>query len=153
MWRNLICGLVLVAFVGLQFAQSLTCFSCNSPQSCQSPSSQVCNNATANTTSDWLRSIHSDVLDTAGNNSFKCMNLTYFIAANSSKMAEILGCFHQSIPVCSLSLNATNSVSWAKNCKTCDWDNCNGNPAGTFSKSTVTMIASVLALLLAKLRL
>ncbi|XP_034473078.1 uncharacterized protein LOC117780597 [Drosophila innubila] len=150
MWKKLICGLVLVAFVGLQFAQSLTCYSCNSPQSCQNPSTQVCNNATANATSSLLSTIHSDVLIT-GSNSFKCMNLTYFIYANSIKMAEILGCFHQGIPVCSLTLNATNSQSWARSCKTCDYDRCNRNPAGTLSRSTYVMVASVMALILGKL--
>ncbi|XP_060658621.1 uncharacterized protein LOC132793041 [Drosophila nasuta] len=152
MWTKVILSLVLVAFVGLQFANSLTCYSCNTIQSCQNPSTQTCSNTTANATSAWLSTIHSDVPQINGSLNFKCMNLTHFIYANNSKQSEILGCFHESIPVCSLTLNATNSATWAKTCKTCTTDYCNRSPAGTFSKSSYTMIGSVVALLLVKLR-
>ncbi|KAH8274112.1 hypothetical protein KR044_010902, partial [Drosophila immigrans] len=133
-------------------ANSLTCYSCNSAQSCQNPATQACNNETANATSAWLSTIHSDVPQINGSTIFKCLNLTHFIYANNSKMSEILGCYHDTIPVCSLTLNATNSASWAKTCKTCNTDYCNRNPAGTFSKSTYTIIGSVVVLLLVKLR-
>ncbi|KAH8378199.1 hypothetical protein KR093_010015 [Drosophila rubida] len=173
MWRKVILSLVLVAFVGLQLGESdgkvsekniilislyfytgnsLTCYSCNSPQSCLNPDTQVCSNATANTTTDWLNAIHSDVPKINTSEGYKCMNLTYFIYANMSKTAEILGCMRETVPFCSLTLNVSNSATWAKNCKSCTTDYCNRNPAGTFSKSTYTIIACVVALILAKLR-
>ncbi|EDW12019.1 uncharacterized protein LOC6576588 [Drosophila mojavensis] len=150
MWKKLICALVLAAFLGLQTVNGLYCYTCDSPSSCRSPTSQYCNVQTANTTSGWLRRIHSNVPSIV-ENSFKCLNLTYYYSQNNVKTQEILGCYYSSIPVCYLSLNVTNSYDWAKYCNTCNYDNCNRNPAGTLSKSSFTIVSSALLLILAKI--
>ncbi|KAL7739146.1 hypothetical protein ACLKA6_010370 [Drosophila palustris] len=148
MWQKVILGLVLVTFVGLQFVNSLTCYTCNTPQSCQRPSQEVCSDYTANKTSSWLSSIHSDVPQIKHSDKFKCVNLTYALNSNNVITNEYLGCYHPAINVCNLSLNISYTVK-RRNCKTCDWDLCNRNPAGTFSSSTYTILASIVGLLFA----
>ncbi|EDW63248.1 uncharacterized protein [Drosophila virilis] len=150
MWTKLIFGLVLAAFASLQFVNSLTCYNCISPDDCRNPSTQVCSNATADATSRWLNTIHSNVPTVSGSNSFKCMNLTYYYQANLSKTHEYLGCYHPAISVCQLNVNATQGSTWSRGCSTCDWDKCNRNPAATFSKSTYTIMASAITLILVK---
>ncbi|XP_032595117.1 uncharacterized protein LOC6566452 isoform X2 [Drosophila grimshawi] len=143
MGKKLVFTLVLASFVG-SFVDGLRCYTCNSPTiSCNAPYSQVCNSAVANQTSNWLRTIHSDVPDVNSNN-FTCMEQFYNASNN---VREILGCVHSVIPVC----NLTVSTQWTQNCRTCNWDNCNRNPAGTHSRSTYTIMASTMALLLVKL--
>ncbi|TDG41632.1 hypothetical protein AWZ03_011958 [Drosophila navojoa] len=151
MWKKFICALVLAAFLGLQTVNGLYCYTCDSPSSCRSPTSQYCDVNTANTTSAWLRRLHSNVPRTVGNN-FKCLNLTYYYPQNNVKTQEILGCYFSSISVCYLFRNANNSYDWEKSCYTCGNDNCNHrNPAGTLSKSSFTIMSSALLLILAKI--
>ncbi|XP_034473584.1 uncharacterized protein LOC117780989 [Drosophila innubila] len=149
MWKKVILGLVLVTFVGLQLVHSLTCYSCNTPQSCRNPSREECTDYTANKTSSWLSTIHSDVPQISHSNKFRCMNLTYALNSNNVITNEFLGCYHPAIDVCELRLNISYSV-FRRYCRTCDYNLCNRNPAGTFSKSTYTIVASVMALLLTK---
>ncbi|XP_023162561.1 uncharacterized protein LOC111593774 [Drosophila hydei] len=151
MWMKCILALVVAALVGQQIAavEGLSCYTCNSPSSCRYPSSQYCNVQTANATSSWLSAIHSNVPSIVTYD-YKCVNLTYFYASNNVKAQEILGCYYSAIPVCNLNLNATNAYSWAKSCRTCNYNNCNHNPAGTFSKSSFTIMASALLLILVK---
>lgn len=59
-------------------ASSLSCYSCNSPSSCRSPSTQSCTNATANANNDFLATYHSDVPTVNGSLNFFCANLTYY---------------------------------------------------------------------------
>ncbi|EDW75668.1 uncharacterized protein Dwil_GK23996 [Drosophila willistoni] len=150
MWKKVILVAVLVAFISVQFADSLICYSCNSPDSCRSPSSHVCSNTTANASSTFLKTIHSNVPEIAGSSYFLCSNLVYTHSENQSQAAAFQGCVHPNATVCNLTLNATNSNNWNRTCSTCfDKDYC--NPAGTFSGSFYTIVGSVLALLMAKL--
>ncbi|XP_022230872.2 uncharacterized protein LOC111079857 [Drosophila obscura] len=152
MWKKVIFAVVFVAFVGVQFANSLSCYSCKDVASCQNPTLQDCSNTTANESSVWLSTLHNNVPVVGGSQSFLCTNLTYYHSSNNSRITEFLGCVHPNATVCELTLTAAdNRTAWSKNCKTCNQDYCNRNPAGTFSGSAYTMIGSVLALLLAKI--
>ncbi|KAH8293223.1 hypothetical protein KR018_000115 [Drosophila ironensis] len=167
MWTKVILSVVLVAFVGVQFANSLSCYSCKNPTSCLNPATESCSNATANVNQAWLATYHSNVPAINGSQSFYCANLTYFYAskfcldpnslrdlqfkntlfpADNSHSSEFLGCVHPATNVCNLTL--TGATSWSKKCKTCNTDYC--NPAGTFSGSAYTILGSVIAVLLAK---
>ncbi|KAM8715014.1 hypothetical protein ACLKA7_002117 [Drosophila subpalustris] len=148
MRRKIVFGVVLVFFVGLQFVNSMSCYTCNSPQSCQKPWQEVCNDYTANTTSSWLSDIHSNVPQVGHSEEFKCMNLTYSINSINAATHKYLGCYHKEVDVCGLRLNITWNT-FSKECHTCFWDLCNGNPAGSFSSSIFTILASVMTLLLA----
>ncbi|XP_060666492.1 uncharacterized protein LOC132798589 isoform X2 [Drosophila nasuta] len=85
MWEKVILSVLFVTISGLQFANSLTCLSCDTLDSCLQPSQQVCNDATANASSLWLATMHADVPFIAHSDKFKCMNLTY--AFNPSHIA------------------------------------------------------------------
>ncbi|XP_017095459.2 uncharacterized protein [Drosophila bipectinata] len=149
MWKKVTFAVVLVAFLGVQLASSLSCYSCNSPSACRSPSTQTCTNATANANKDFLGTYHSNVPTVNGSLSFLCANLTYYHQANNSHTSEFLGCVHPGTNVCTLTLsNSTQQGTWARRCNTCNTDYC--NPAGTFSGSLFTIVGSVIALLLAK---
>ncbi|XP_023162562.2 uncharacterized protein LOC111593775 [Drosophila hydei] len=150
MWQKLIFGLVLAVIGGQQFVNGLTCYSCNSPASCVSPSPQVCSDATAHETTVWLNTIHKFVPVVGSSNSFSCMNLTYYFENNRSKIHEYLGCHHPDIPVCILPLNASNSDSWKKGCLSCEADKCNRNPAATSSQSLYSIMITAMALIVAK---
>ncbi|SPP85844.1 uncharacterized protein LOC117588224 [Drosophila guanche] len=153
MWKKVIFDVVLVAFVGVQLANSLSCYSCKDPASCQNPTLQTCSNVTANETSVWLSTLHNNVPSVEGSLAFFCTNLTYYHASNNSRIIEYLGCVHPNTMACGLNLtNVENREIWSKDCRNCNTDYCNKkNPAGTFSGSAYTMIGSVLALLLAKI--
>ncbi|KAH8317404.1 hypothetical protein KR067_006721 [Drosophila pandora] len=146
MWKKVTFAAVLVSFLGVQFASSLSCYSCNSPSSCRSPSTQSCTNATANANKDFLATYHNNVPVVNGSLTFACANLTYYFQSNYSTTSEFLGCVHPGTNVCQLTL--TNANSWSKRCTTCTTDYC--NPAGTFSGSFFTIVGSAIALLLAK---
>ncbi|XP_017062315.1 uncharacterized protein LOC108102147 [Drosophila ficusphila] len=146
MWKKVIFCVVLVAFVGVQFANSLTCSKCTSPSACKNPSSEVCSNSTANANKGFLESYHSNVPNVNGSLNFSCANLTYH-TANLTHTSEFLGCVFNETNVCGLSLTNT-STGWTRKCYTCGTDYC--NPAGTFSGSAYTIVGSVLTLLLAK---
>ncbi|XP_016961738.1 uncharacterized protein LOC108032427 [Drosophila biarmipes] len=148
MWKKVIFCVVLVAFVGVQFANSLTCSKCTSPSGCKSPSSETCSNSTANANKVFLESYHSNVPAINGSLSFSCANLTYYHAANNTHGSEFLGCVFNETNVCSLTLTNT-STGWSRKCFTCGTDYC--NPAGTFSGSAYTIVGSAIALLLAKI--
>ncbi|XP_017120639.2 uncharacterized protein LOC108141675 [Drosophila elegans] len=147
MWKKVIFCVVLVAFVGVQFANSLTCSKCSTPSGCKSPSSETCSNATANVNKAHLESYHSNVPAVNGSLNFACANLTYYHAANNSHTSEFLGCVFNETKVCDLTLTNTAS-GWSKKCFQCGTDYC--NPAGTFSGSGYTIVGSVIAVLLAK---
>ncbi|BFF93707.1 uncharacterized protein DMAD_11505 [Drosophila madeirensis] len=153
MWKKVIFAVVLVAFVGVQLANSLSCYSCKDLTSCQNPTLQTCSNATANDSTLWLSTLHNNVPIVEGSLDFFCTNLTYYHANNNSRISEFLGCVHPNAMVCNLTLTKEeNRTIWSKECHNCNTDYCNkNNPAGTFSGSAYTMIGSVLALLLAKI--
>ncbi|XP_037710451.1 uncharacterized protein LOC119547602 [Drosophila subpulchrella] len=147
MWKKVIFCVVLVAIVGVQFANSLTCSKCTTPSGCKSPSYETCSNSTANANKEFLESYHSNVPALNGSLNFSCANLTYYHAANYSHASEFLGCVFNETNVCGLTL--TNTTGWSRACFTCGTDYC--NPAGTFSGSAYTIVGSVIALLLAKI--
>ncbi|KAH8410032.1 hypothetical protein KR009_004269 [Drosophila setifemur] len=146
MWTKVIFSVVLVAFVGVQFADSLSCHSCYSPTGCRTPATETCSNATANANKAFLESYHNNVPAVNGSLNFQCANLTYYHQANKTHTSEFLGCVHPGTTVCDLTLS--NGASWSRKCSTCNTDYC--NPAGTFSGSAYTIVGSVIALLLAK---
>ncbi|EDW31953.1 GL11397 [Drosophila persimilis] len=162
MWKKLIFAVVLVAFVGVRFASSLTCYSCNDATSCKNPTVQTCSNATANATSDWLSTYHNDVPEVGGSQSFLCANLTYYtgpeippttpLGPNNTLTSEFLGCAHPDIRICARNLTDPDArANWKSHCGVCYTDNCNyDGPAGTFSGSAYTIIGSISALLLTK---
>ncbi|XP_002133334.2 uncharacterized protein [Drosophila pseudoobscura] len=151
MWKKVIFAVVLVAFVGVQFANSLSCYSCKDAATCRNPTLQDCNNKTANESTTILSTLHN-VPEIAGSQSFLCTNLTYSDITYKNRTSEFLGCVHPDIKVCDLNLkDGANSTAWRKDCDTCNTNYCNKNPAGTFSGSAYTMIGSVLTLLLAKI--
>ncbi|XP_068139987.1 uncharacterized protein [Drosophila tropicalis] len=151
MWKKVIFVVVLVAFISVQFADSLRCYSCDSPQSCRSPSSHLCTNETANASSTFLSTIHSDVPEIAGSSNFSCSNLYYTHRENQTQAFAFMGCVHPNASVCNLSLNATNSNNWIISCYTCNEKDYCTSPAGTFSGSFYAIVGSTLALLMAKL--
>ncbi|XP_034097863.2 uncharacterized protein LOC117563586 [Drosophila albomicans] len=114
MWEKVILSVLFVTILGLQFANSLTCLSCDTLDSCLQPSQQVCNDATANASSLWLATMHADVPFIAHSDKFKCMNLTYAFNPSNIRTHEFLGCFHQ--------LNISHSNTWYQNCHVCDWE-------------------------------
>ncbi|KAH8378202.1 hypothetical protein KR093_010016 [Drosophila rubida] len=153
----------------IYLANSLTCYSCDSMDACRNPSEQICNDKTANDTSTWLAQMHGDIPFIAHSDKFKCMNMTYALNSGASEIIEFnvleftevfcftanvrthefLGCFHPQIDVCKLKMNISHSNIWYRQCDICEWDLCNKNPAGSFSKSTYTIIVSIVGLLLA----
>ncbi|EDV58328.1 uncharacterized protein LOC6541408 [Drosophila erecta] len=147
MWKNLILGAVLVAFVAVPLANSLTCNKCNSPSGCKSPSSETCSNSTANANKQFLEGYHSNVPAVSGSLNFSCANLTYYHPANYSHTFEFLGCVFNETNVCNLALTNTQS-GWSKKCLQCGTDYC--NPAGTYSSSVYTIVGSAVVLVLAK---
>nr|XP_016931870.1 uncharacterized protein LOC108011270 [Drosophila suzukii] len=146
MWKKVIFCVVLVAFVGVQLANSLTCSKCTTPSGCKNPWSETCSNSTANANKEFLESYHTNVPAVNGSLNFSCANLTYYYA-NYTHASEFLGCVFNETNVCSLTLSNTTGLS--KKCFTCGTDYC--NPAGTFSGSAYTIVGSVIALLLAKI--
>ncbi|XP_017006262.2 uncharacterized protein [Drosophila takahashii] len=147
MWKKVIFCVVLVAFLGIQFADSLTCSKCTTPSGCKSPSSETCSNSTANSNKAFLETFHNNVPAVNGSFNFSCANLTYYHAANNSHASEFLGCVFNETNVCGLTLTSS-TTGWSKKCLTCGTDYC--NPAGTFSGSAYTIVGSAIALLLAK---
>ncbi|XP_034473588.1 uncharacterized protein LOC117780991 [Drosophila innubila] len=99
MWNKVLLALALVTLVDLEFVNSLTCYSCNTPQSCQKPWKEVCTDSTANKTSSWLSDIHSNVPPVSHSDEFKCMNLTYYVNSTYVITHEFLGCYHQLMSV------------------------------------------------------
>ncbi|XP_034653018.1 uncharacterized protein LOC117891595 [Drosophila subobscura] len=162
MWKKLIIAVVLVAFIGVQFASSLTCYSCIDATSCRNPTVQTCTNATANASSLWLSTYHNDVPVVAGSQSFMCTNLTYYtgpqipptasMGPNNNVTSQFLGCAHPDIRICARTLTDPEArATWNSHCGVCYTDNCNyDGPAGTFSSSAYTIIGSIAVLLLAK---
>ncbi|KAH8245254.1 hypothetical protein KR032_007379 [Drosophila birchii] len=149
MWKKVTFCVVLVAFLGIQFADALTCYSCNTVAGCRNPSTQTCTNATANANREYLTTIHNNVPTVNGSLSFLCANSTYYYSQNNTHTSEFLGCVFPATNICQLSLsNTANQNSWSRKCSTCNTDYC--NPAGTFSGSTYTILGSAIALLLAK---
>ncbi|XP_033162199.1 uncharacterized protein LOC117142375 [Drosophila mauritiana] len=147
MWKKIVFCVVLVAFVAVPFANSLSCNKCTSPSGCKSPSSETCSNSTANANKNFLEGYHSNVPTVNGSLSFSCANLTYYHAANYTHTFEFLGCVFNETNVCNLAL--TNTVSgWSRKCVQCGTDYC--NPAGTYSSSVYTIVGSAIAVLLAK---
>ncbi|KAH8403105.1 hypothetical protein KR222_005241 [Zaprionus bogoriensis] len=150
MYKKAVFASVLIAFVCVQLATSLTCYTCTTPNDCKSPSKTTCTNATASTTSHHLGVYHQNVQNVSGL-SFSCLALKYTYANNNSVVHQIHGCVHPNVYPCTLPLKP-QYASWRKTrCLVCSGDKCNKNPAGKLSSSLFTVAATALGLMLAKI--
>ncbi|KAH8410315.1 hypothetical protein KR009_011691 [Drosophila setifemur] len=145
--KTLIAG-VLIAFVCVQLADSLVCYTCTTPKDCKSPKKVTCNNAAANETSFYLNVYHQGVIN-ATSTRFDCLALRY--NWNNDVIHQLHGCVHPTVGPCSLSLKPAYGHYNKTRCLTCSGDKCNKSPAGKMSSSTITIVASVVGLLLAKI--
>ncbi|XP_016961755.1 uncharacterized protein LOC108032441 [Drosophila biarmipes] len=145
--KAVIAGL-LMAFVCVQLADSLVCYTCVTPKDCKSPKKVTCTNAAANETSNYLAVYHQGVQNLTSSR-FDCLALKY--TWNNDTIHQLHGCIHPNVGACSLSLKPAYSHYNRTHCNICSGDKCNKNPAGKMSSSTVTITAGILALLLAKI--
>ncbi|XP_016973829.1 uncharacterized protein LOC108040754 [Drosophila rhopaloa] len=139
---------LLVAFVCVQIADSLVCYTCTTPNDCKSPKKVTCTNAAANETSHNLEVYHQGVRNLTSTR-FDCLALKY--TWNNNVINQIHGCIHPNVGACSLSLKPAYGHYNKTHCLTCSGNKCNKNPAGKMSSSTLTIAASVLGLLLVKI--
>ncbi|XP_017062330.2 uncharacterized protein LOC108102151 [Drosophila ficusphila] len=139
---------LLVAFVCVQFVDSLVCYTCVTPNDCKKPKKVTCTNAAANETSNYLRVYHQNVQNFTSTR-FDCLALQY--KYNNNVVSQLHGCVHPNVYPCSLSLQPAFSHFNKTRCLTCSGDKCNKSPAGKMSSSTFTIAASVLGLLLVKI--
>ncbi|XP_017006263.2 uncharacterized protein [Drosophila takahashii] len=148
MYTKAIIATVLVAFVCVQFADSLKCYTCVTPKDCKSPKKVTCTNAAANETSNYLSVYHQGVRNLTSTR-FDCLALKY--TWNNDVIHQLHGCIHPNVGACSLALKPAYSHYNKTYCTVCSGDKCNKNPAGKMSSSTITIAASVVGLLLAKI--
>ncbi|KAH8260060.1 hypothetical protein KR026_002430, partial [Drosophila bipectinata] len=129
-------------------ADSLVCYTCVTPKDCKSPSKVTCTNAAANQTSDNLGVYHQGVRN-ATSTRFDCLAIKY--TWNNEVIHQLHGCVHPAVAPCSLSLKpayAHYNKTW---CNICSGNKCNKNPAGKISSSSITIAASIVGLVLAKI--
>lgn len=144
---------------------ALTCYSCDSVESCRNANTQECSNETALENNAMLSTIFQDLPYVNNISNFECFNLTYICKSQSlldfvknilSKLSltanqtltELRGCIFPDVKVCDqFPLTSYFGYNF---CYTCNWNYCNRNPAGTFSKSTFTIIASAITLIFTK---
>ncbi|XP_043662885.1 uncharacterized protein LOC122626628 [Drosophila teissieri] len=147
MYRKALIVSVIAAFVCVQIADSLVCYTCVTPKDCKSPKKVSCTNAAANETNYHLGVHHQNVQNLTSSR-FECLALNYNL---KTKSYQLHGCVHPDVVACSLAskpdVDHYNKTSWL----TCSGDKCNKNPAGKMSSSTITIATSVLGLLLAKI--
>ncbi|ALC39028.1 CG13102 [Drosophila busckii] len=141
---------LLFAFCGLQLVNSLTCYSCTTPNDCKNARKTTCTNAAANETSHQLEVYHQRVPNITSSNRFECLALVYTFPNNKTVTHQLHGCVHPAASACTLQLKPQYS-SWNKQkCALCSGDKCNKNPAGKLSSSVYTIGATVVGLMLAK---
>ncbi|XP_032595488.1 uncharacterized protein LOC116805734 [Drosophila grimshawi] len=169
MGKSVLLGLVLVALIGIQLVNSLTCYSCKSEASCRNPSFQVCSNATVSANMAFLKTVYTDVPTLIDNSQYKCANLSSSFSSNMT--AEFQGCIDKFFNICFMASN-TPPFNINMTCDMCNWSYCNtaglppppnsnipaslspplnkNNPAGAHSQSTYTIIATAIALIIFK---
>ncbi|KAL7739144.1 hypothetical protein ACLKA6_010368 [Drosophila palustris] len=141
---------VLIAFICVQFATSLTCYTCVNASDCKKARKTTCSNAAANETSRYLGIYHQNVRQ-LNSLRFDCLALKYTFPNNNSITHQLHGCVHPDVGACTLALQPQYS-NWRKaKCTICSGDKCNKNPAGKMSSSAFTIVATVLGLMLAKI--
>ncbi|ALC39029.1 maker456 [Drosophila busckii] len=166
-------GSVLIAFCALQLVNSLTCYTCYSPQECKNAKLITCNEVAANETTRQLKLYHTYVSNVTSTN-FKCLDLRYlwfddnrkfFIykymktyaktklimplnADNADNNVTLFGCVYPNVQPCTRSILPDLNTYNVKFCETCGTDMC--NPAGKLSSSVYTIAATVVAVMLAK---
>ncbi|XP_023162563.1 uncharacterized protein LOC111593777 [Drosophila hydei] len=150
MMSKSLCFSLLIAVVCVQLANSLTCYTCINANDCKSARKTTCTNDAANETSYYLGVYHQNVRNLSSYR-FDCMALKYTFPNNNSITHQLHGCIHPDVNACNLVLKPEFS-SWRKaKCTVCSGDKCNKNPAGKMSSSHYTIVATVLALTLAKI--
>ncbi|EDW12022.1 uncharacterized protein LOC6576591 isoform X1 [Drosophila mojavensis] len=141
---------VLIAITGVQLASSLTCYTCLNANDCKKAKTTTCTHAAANETSYYLGVYHQNV-HWVPMNRYDCLALKYTYRNNNTVTHQLHGCVHPDVNVCNLSLKPEYS-SWRRaHCNVCSGNKCNKSPAGTLSRSHYTIVAAVLALVLAKI--
>ncbi|XP_034473587.1 uncharacterized protein LOC117780990 [Drosophila innubila] len=140
---------VLFAFICVQYATSLSCYTCENAINCKNATKTTCTNAIATVTSNHL-GVYNDNVTHLNSLRFDCLALKYTYPNNNSISYQLHGCVHPDLHACNLALKHKYS-SWKKTCKLCSGDNCNKNPAGKMSSSVFTIVATVLGLVLAKI--
>ncbi|BFF93706.1 uncharacterized protein DMAD_11504 [Drosophila madeirensis] len=147
MYTKSIVASVLIACICVQFAESLVCYTCTTPNDCKKPSKTTCSNAAANETSLHLGIYHQGVRN-ATSTRFDCLALQY--TWNNQVIHQLHGCVHPAVGPCTLSLKPAYGHYNKTKCLTCSGDKCNKSPAGKVSSSIYTILASVVGLLLVK---
>ncbi|XP_017154769.1 uncharacterized protein LOC108163793 [Drosophila miranda] len=147
MYTKTIIASVLIAFICVQFAESLVCYTCTTPNDCKKPKKTTCSNAAANETSHHLAVYHQGVIN-ATSTRFDCMSLQY--TWNNQVIHQLHGCLHPAVGPCNLSLKPAYGHYNKTHCRTCSGDKCNKSPAGKVSSSIYTILAGVVGLLLVK---
>ncbi|XP_060666490.1 uncharacterized protein LOC132798588 [Drosophila nasuta] len=151
MYNKVLIVSVLLAFMCVQFATSLTCYTCVTPNDCRSPKKVTCTNAAANETSQYLNVYHQNVRNLTSLR-FDCLALKYTFASNTTATHQLHGCIHPDVAPCSLSLRPEYSYNWRRStCNVCSGNKCNKNPAGKMSSSVYTIAATAMGLMLAKI--
>ncbi|XP_030561595.1 uncharacterized protein LOC115763255 [Drosophila novamexicana] len=145
MWKKVVTALFLWTFTAVQHGNALTCYSCDSVESCRNANTQECSNETALENNAILSTIFQDLPYVNNISNFECFNLTYI---SNQTLTELRGCIFPEVKVCDqFPLTSYFGYNF---CYTCNWNYCNRNPAGTFSKSTFTIIASAITLIFTK---
>ncbi|XP_017849430.1 uncharacterized protein LOC108604458 [Drosophila busckii] len=143
-------GSVLIAFCALQLVNSLTCYTCYSPQECKNAKLITCNEVAANETTRQLKLYHTYVSNVTSTN-FKCLDLRYLWFDdnhNADNNVTLFGCVYPNVQPCTRSILPDLNTYNVKFCETCGTDMC--NPAGKLSSSVYTIAATVVAVMLAK---
>ncbi|XP_055905737.1 uncharacterized protein LOC129941190 [Eupeodes corollae] len=139
-------GLVLLGFFYIQLANSLECYSCDSMQGCKSPGKITCNSNNSNQTNRYLTQHFNQNLTNVTSSNFKCVFLNYTTRQSSYSNITYKGCAFDRTPVCEL--YPRNPALQKQKCIQCSAKLC--NPAGTFSSSSLTVIASIIVVTLYK---
>ncbi|KAH8378201.1 hypothetical protein KR093_010017 [Drosophila rubida] len=151
MYKKVLTVSVLLAFICVRLAASLSCYTCVNPNDCKKPKQTTCTTAAANVTSDYLRVYHDNVRNSSSSR-FDCLALQYTHSNNNTVTYQLHGCVHSDVSACALPLKAQYSYAWRKNkCVICSGNNCNKSPAGKMSSSVYTIAAATLGLLLVKI--
>ncbi|KAH8317381.1 hypothetical protein KR067_001160, partial [Drosophila pandora] len=150
-------------------ADSLVCYTCTTPKDCKSPKKVTCTNSAANETSNYLNVYHQGVRN-ATSTRFDCLALKYtwseFLPKNifpryseikqifyidNDVIHQLHGCVHPAVGACSLTLKPAYSHFNKTRCVLCSGNKCNKNPAGKISSSSITIAASIVGIVLAKI--
>ncbi|XP_068139985.1 uncharacterized protein [Drosophila tropicalis] len=149
MYTKTLVATILVAFICVQFASSLTCYTCVTEADCKKPTKTTCTNKAANETSSHLAVYHQNVANVTSSSRFDCLALKYTYLNNT--IHRLHGCIHPTVNVCGLSLKPAYA-SWNRTlCNVCSGNKCNKNPAGKMSNSFYTILAATVGLVLVKM--